>query len=142
MLYRNTPPDPADDPLGAVVDRLMQHPAAQDLLNNVSGKVDWFAQFLDRAAKGAFDGAGMPRAYGVREPRHRPQTPPPREPQKPAFDARAVMGFKPRDALTADIIKQRYRRLAKENHPDRTGGDDSRMKAINRARDALMEEFR
>lgn len=47
----------------------------------------------------------------------------------------------PRDA-TADEIKAAARRAASEAHPDRDGGSDERMKAVNAARDVLLHPER
>lgn len=41
-----------------------------------------------------------------------------------------------------DEIKTAYRKLAKEHHPDRTGGDDSQFKKINEAYDTLKDTAR
>lgn len=40
---------------------------------------------------------------------------------------------------SADEIKKAFRKLAMENHPDRTGGDDSKFKKINEAYDTLKD---
>ncbi len=50
--------------------------------------------------------------------------------------ARATLGFGPRDVLTRDILKNRFRALAKKHHPDR-GGSLERMKEISAANDIL-----
>jgi hypothetical protein len=50
--------------------------------------------------------------------------------------ARQVMGFGPRDLITKDILKARYRKLAKKHHPD-LGGSPARMREINDANEIL-----
>lgn len=53
-----------------------------------------------------------------------------------AVKARAVLGFGPREAITAEILKSRFRKLAKKHHPD-LGGSVERMKSISAANDVL-----
>jgi uncharacterized protein (DUF3820 family) len=54
-------------------------------------------------------------------------------------EAIRVILFAPTDALTADVIGSWYRRLAMEFHPDRRGGSLEGMKAVNRAKELLLE---
>lgn len=73
--------------------------------------------------------------------------PPPRPPHRnPAGElaaerlrARQVMGFPATGHLTAEILKKRFRELAKKHHPDRPGGSATRMQAVNHANDVLSE---
>ena len=51
--------------------------------------------------------------------------------------ARKTLGFGS-EPLTADMIKERRRKLAVENHPDK-GGSQQRMSDINHAADVLLE---
>ena len=53
------------------------------------------------------------------------------------MDYYSVLGI-PKTA-SSDQIKQAYRKLAKANHPDRTGGDDTKFKQINEAYDTLKD---
>ena len=55
-----------------------------------------------------------------------------------ARDAYEVLGIA-KDA-TADQIKKAYRKLAREHHPDRTGGDDTKFKEINAAHAVLSDD--
>lgn len=72
----------------------------------------------------------------------RAQAPPPPPPEDPRIEierkARHILGFKPRDALTEDVIKDRRRKLAKKFHPDVAGGSVERMAAVNDAADVLL----
>lgn len=51
-----------------------------------------------------------------------------------------TLGIKP-DATTEDV-KRAYRKKASESHPDRHGGDASKMSAVNKARDILIDPRR
>ncbi len=53
------------------------------------------------------------------------------------FQALKVLGLPP--MVTREEIKKRYRRLAREHHPDRDRGDAEKMEAINRAYETVME---
>lgn len=76
--------------------------------------------------------------------RERGQRPPadPREAEERAARARArlVMGFEPDQEITADLLKARYRELAKRHHPDR-GGSVAKMQELNVAMDVLTKSL-
>lgn len=55
-------------------------------------------------------------------------------------DWRAVFGLKNGDA-TVERVKERYRELAYDRHPDR-GGSDSMMAELNAARDQALAELK
>ncbi|MCO4769933.1 MAG: J domain-containing protein [Deltaproteobacteria bacterium] len=55
-----------------------------------------------------------------------------------ARDPYQVLGVS-KDA-SSDDIKKSYRKLAREHHPDRTGGDDTKFKEINAAHAILSDE--
>lgn len=50
--------------------------------------------------------------------------------------ARRVLGFGPRDEITRQTLKERFRALAMKHHPDR-GGNVERMKEVSWANDVL-----
>lgn len=58
----------------------------------------------------------------------------------PEADPFEVLGLDHRTATRADIVAAR-RRLARELHPDRDGGDSDRMGRVNRAADAALERL-
>lgn len=71
-----------------------------------------------------------------------PPRPPPPDPRVAAkkkleLEARKAFGFSPTEPLTPDVIKKRYRELARKHHPDRKGGSAERMKTINTAYEIL-----
>ncbi|MGA1565178.1 MAG: J domain-containing protein [Ilumatobacteraceae bacterium] len=72
----------------------------------------------------------MGRRIGSAMRRRRPYDPDPFE----------VLGLDRRSATRADIVAAR-RRLARELHPDRNGGDSDRMVRVNRAADAALESL-
>jgi hypothetical protein len=53
--------------------------------------------------------------------------------------ARRVMNL-PKE-VTPELLKARYRELAKKHHPDRKGGSVSAMAAVNHANDVLSAEI-
>jgi len=70
-----------------------------------------------------------------------PRQPPPQPPQIDELElqrrrARQTLGFGA-EPLTAEMVKQRRRELAKANHPDK-GGTVARMSEINSAADILL----
>jgi len=56
------------------------------------------------------------------------------------MDYYSILGVN-KNASDADL-KKAYRKLAMENHPDRTGGDDTKFKQINEAYDTLKDPQR
>lgn len=50
----------------------------------------------------------------------------------------AVLGFKEDEPVSAELINERYRRLAAGAHPDKPGGSQSAMAELNAARDAAL----
>lgn len=68
---------------------------------------------------------------------------PPRQthtpPAAPRPDPREVLGFEPSTPLTAELVRQRRKELAKIFHPD-TGqaGSEAAMKRVNAAAEELL----
>lgn len=52
-----------------------------------------------------------------------------------------VLEFSARSAATAESVKQQFRRLASIHHPDKCGGDNSKMAELNQARDEALKEL-
>ena len=58
--------------------------------------------------------------------------------QSAVDDARFLLGVSRFD--NAERIRERYRALIAQNHPD-TGGNDARAAELNKARDLLLEDL-
>lgn len=143
----------ADDPvLGAVVDRIMDHPAARDLFGRVSGVIDQFGNVIDQMSGAApAPKWARPRAAPQPPPRRAAPPPPPRRPVPPpppppppppratGPDPRRVLGIPPGAVLTRRLIKDRQRALAMKHHPDR-GGSTAAMQKINDAATELLKQ--
>jgi hypothetical protein len=71
------------------------------------------------------------------EAKKQQHAPPPRPRRPTGSDPRSVLGFSPGERLTTDMVKKRYRELARQHHPD-VGGSTAKMQEINIAADELM----
>jgi hypothetical protein len=54
---------------------------------------------------------------------------------------REVMGFPPAAAISAEMLKSRYRSLASERHPDKKGGSNDAFAALGAALDEAHKEL-
>lgn len=73
-------------------------------------------------------------------PRARPQAPPPPDPAIEAKrQARITLGFEEGERITADMVKERKRALARVFHPDTGKGSVAHMQRINQAADLLLQ---
>ncbi len=53
--------------------------------------------------------------------------------------ARATMGFTPKEPITKEMLKDRYRELARKLHPDLNGGSHDPMTKLNAAMEVLSK---
>ncbi len=94
----------------------------------------------NQAPRGPWQPGGFPWQQPPRAPRPRP--PPPPDPEldrrRAIAAARQVLGFASTEPLTAEVIKDRKRRLAKRYHPDLKGGSVQKMALVNDAADVLL----
>jgi len=99
------------------------------LANGEVPQSDVIRSFVDNAMK----------ARAVRAQARQAASPPHAQPQRtPTQAALMVLGFDPRKpAPSAEVIKDRFRNLAKTYHPDRPAGDAKKMQAINKAYEIL-----
>lgn len=81
------------------------------------------------------DGALQDRRARVQAQQQAQQAAQPARPQAtPTQAALMVLGFDPRKPVPPeDVLKDRYRNLAKTYHPDRPAGDARKMQSINKA---------
>jgi hypothetical protein len=74
-------------------------------------------------------------AYADPEAEWAPPPPPRQKPKPKAVDPYQVLHL--RETAPPELVKVAYRCLAQIHHPDKPGGDEERMKAINRAYEKL-----
>lgn len=60
------------------------------------------------------------------------------EAKKEFLLAKRTMGFAEGEPITADMVKDRRKVLARKFHPDRPGGSVEKMQTINAAADVLL----
>ena len=64
-------------------------------------------------------------------------------PDRDGRTGNVVLGFAETEPIDQDKLKKRYRELAMRHHPDRPGGNRTKMEQFNAARDlieSLMEQ--
>lgn len=131
------------DLLDEVVNRLMDHPNTQDVLDKTTSFFDGFGILIDRAARRAVSGQATvsPARYRrlveeLAAARSRvDKAPPPVKKEDP----RQVLGFGPAEKLSRKVIKDRQRALARIFHPDTGSGSVEAMQRLNAAADALLK---
>lgn len=62
-------------------------------------------------------------------------------PADTAADWRIAFGFQAGARVSVDELTARYRLMAKDRHPDKTGDDGAAMAWLNRARDYALQEL-
>ena len=72
-----------------------------------------------------------------------PRAEPPRDPRAVEAErefraAKLLLGFAESQPITADMVKERKKELARRYHPDRPGGSLEKMQEINAAVDVLL----
>ncbi len=161
------PPPPAGigEQLGGLFDQMMSGRApsqsqleqvAANLVGKVIGRtvtVEEVQEIRTRAQRGDYEplreAAQRVRDH-VRERRAHPRaTPQEHDPEmaariafaKDCGRARAIMGFTKDDPLTQQIVKTRYRELARQRHPDVPGGSDKQMERLNWANEVLVKSL-
>lgn len=148
-----------DELIDELVDRLMDHPKTQNILEQASTYFDDFGTLIDRAARRTIIQAAnreaamskreadiqkrlnalYARAKELRERAERINSAA-RSPVSKEAEARKILGFGEREALTKEKIKQRQREFAKILHPDK-GGNNEGMQRVNAAAADLLKNL-
>ncbi len=122
-----------EDPVQAVVDRVLDSPQAAQVVEGVR-------DFIDRAARAIEQPPHEPPR--PRRPRARRIPPPRRAPRpNPLSLARTIMHFGATEPLTQQKISKRRRELAAITHPDK-GGSTQAMAQLNRAAELLIQSLK
>lgn len=129
-----------DDPLNMVMGRVIEHPGVQQVLNSFQGYLDTIAWNLDRASRVVPPPPRQAPKNGQHTPPRRPAPPPPAPKPQNGLSERIILGFGPHVVLTAALVKERRRELAKLYHPDR-GGSHEALARVNDAADRLLKNL-
>lgn len=134
-----------DDFTDNILDRVLDHPTAQGAFNRIAGSFDRIAQYIDVLSTGriprrereeeASSSQPPPRANG----HARPVPPPPRPSGENPY---LVLGFTPGVKITAEMVKERRKELAKLFHPDKQAGSTEAMKRVNTAAETLLARLK
>lgn len=129
------PEEIRDDPLQAVLDRLLDTKQARAAFER-------FQNLIDRAGNAIDPQVVRSVRPPLPRPRSRPQPPPAPVPRiDPHVEARTLLHFGPTDKITKKLITERRRALASLCHPDRGGSTDA-MQRINQAADLLLTKLK
>lgn len=135
--------DESPDLIEELVDRLMDHPRTQGILDQATTYFDGFGVLIDKAARRAVTRDHQLETKYKRvlaeleKSRARAQTKPAAE--DPVW-ARTVLGFSETELLTVKKIKARQREFAKIVHPDK-GGNTDVMQRYNAAAAMLVKRM-
>lgn len=131
------PEDVQEDPLRAVLDRVLETPQAQSLFEQAQKYIDQLGNAIDPRYQIRAEPAEPPG--GHEEPRRPPPRPRPRT--NPVVVARGILHFGPSDNLSKALIMERRRAIAALCHPDK-GGSNEAMQRVNEAADLLLAQLK
>lgn len=140
--------EPDFDPIQTIVERIMDHPQTQKVLDQASAYFDDFGIIIDRAARRGVEATtrGDPRAEAryrrlVEELKRSEARRQAQAKAVPEETPRQILGFGPAEPLTKDLVKKRHRAYAAIVHPDK-GGNTEIMQRYNVAAAALLKELK
>ena len=131
----------AEDLFGDV----LEHPGFRSIFDRIAGSIDKVARGIDsmqdprmwQNVGKAYQAKQEARSQG-NESQGRSRRPPP-PPETP--DPRSVLGFPPSVKITAEMVKDRRKELAKLFHPDK-GGSHEAMQRVNAAAEKLLRDLK
>lgn len=148
MPRRKRVQEPDFDPVQAIVERIMDHPQTQKVLDQASQYFDDFGIIIDKAARRGVERATKedPRAAAryrrlIEELKRSEARRQAQAKAVPEETPRSILGFGPSEPLTKDVVKKRHRAYAAIVHPDK-GGSTEIMQRYNVAAAALLKELK